>query len=239
MEGSEAYDVVEDVEVEINEVIEENILDNEDIDIDYDVFIDEDVVEGNVQELGDVSSPEGDTHLHLSQFVSRTFHVFTERSYTYMISYLQHEIEATGEGVLSVEPSFVKCNLSLVVAHREALKKWRKLENSLRVAQHNDHMRLFHKNVNISHLVIPFFEECENIVYEAHTSKIPHHGMNATQNIINKRGWLVGSPHYGIPNKYIKEFCLQCPLCSSKKRPSPIKRKNITTMKLFMCLPIV
>jgi hypothetical protein len=34
MEGSEAYDVVEDVEVEMNEVIEENILDNEDIDID-------------------------------------------------------------------------------------------------------------------------------------------------------------------------------------------------------------
>jgi len=71
-----------------------------------------------------------------------------------------------------------------------------------------------------------FFEECENIVYEAHTSKIPYHGMNATQNIINERGWLVGSPHYGTPNKYIREFCLQCPLCSSKKRPSPIKRKK-------------
>ena len=79
MEGSEAYDD-DDVELELNEVIEDNILDNEDIDIDYDVFIDEEVVDGNVQELGDVSSPEGDTHLHLSQFVSRTFHIFTERS---------------------------------------------------------------------------------------------------------------------------------------------------------------
>jgi hypothetical protein len=36
MKGSEAYDVVEDVEVEMNEVNEDNILDNEDIDIDYD-----------------------------------------------------------------------------------------------------------------------------------------------------------------------------------------------------------
>ena len=78
MEGTKGYDVVEDVEVEMNEVIEDNILDNEDIDIDYDVFIDEDVVDGNVQELGDVSSPEGDTHLQISQFVSRTFHIFSE-----------------------------------------------------------------------------------------------------------------------------------------------------------------
>ena len=122
MEGLHAYDVVEDVEVEINEVIEDNNLDNEDIDVDYDVFIHEDVIDGNVQELGDVSSPEGDTHLQLSQFVSRTYYIFTERSYTYMISCLQHEIEATGEGVLSVEPSFAKPNLSLVVTHREVLK---------------------------------------------------------------------------------------------------------------------
>lgn len=48
MEGTEGYDVVDDLEVELNEVIEDNILDNEDIDIDYDVFIDEDVVDGNV-----------------------------------------------------------------------------------------------------------------------------------------------------------------------------------------------
>lgn len=80
-----------------------------------------------------------------------------------MISCLQHEIEATGEGILNVEPSFAKPNLSIVVAHREALKKWRRLENSLHVAQHKDHMRLFHKNANISHLVIPFLEECESM----------------------------------------------------------------------------
>ena len=123
MEGLVGYDVVEDIDVEMNEVIEETILDIEDIDIDYDVFIDEDVVEGNVQELGDVSSPEGDTHLSLTQFVSRTFQLFTERSYTYMISCDQHETKATSEGVLDVEPSFAKPNLSLVVAHREALRK--------------------------------------------------------------------------------------------------------------------
>ena len=76
---------------------------------------------------------------------------------TNMISCLQHEIEAIGEGVLNVEPSFVKSNLSLVVVHQEALKKWRILENSLRVAQHNNHLRLFYKNVNISHLIILFF----------------------------------------------------------------------------------
>ena len=36
MKGSQAYDVVEDVEVEMKEVNEDNILDDEDIDIDYD-----------------------------------------------------------------------------------------------------------------------------------------------------------------------------------------------------------
>jgi hypothetical protein len=36
MEGSKAYNVIEDAEVEMNEVNEDNILNNEDIDIDYD-----------------------------------------------------------------------------------------------------------------------------------------------------------------------------------------------------------
>ena len=78
MEGSKAYDVVEDIEVEMNEIIEDNILDNEGSDIDYDVFIDEDVVDGNVQEFRNVNSLEGGTHRDLSQFVSRTFHNFTD-----------------------------------------------------------------------------------------------------------------------------------------------------------------
>jgi hypothetical protein len=78
-------------------------------DIDYNVFIDEDVVDGNVQELGDVSSPEGDIRLHLSYFYK------VIESNTYMISCLQHGMEATSEGVLSVETSFAKPNLSLVV----------------------------------------------------------------------------------------------------------------------------
>jgi hypothetical protein len=77
MEGTEGYDVVDDLEVELNEVIEDNILDNEDIDVDYDVFIDKDVVDGNVLEVGDVSSPESDTNPRISKFVSRTFYIFT------------------------------------------------------------------------------------------------------------------------------------------------------------------
>ena len=143
-------------EVEINEVIKDNILCNQIGNMDYDIFIDEDVVDGNVLELGNVSGPESDTNPILSKFVLRTFYIFTECSYTYMISWLQHKLEATWEGVLNVETSFAKLNLSIVVAHREALKKWKKLENSLRVAQHKDHLRLFHKNANTSHQVILF-----------------------------------------------------------------------------------
>ena len=79
-------DVVDDIEVEMKEVIKDNILGNENANIDYDVFIDEDVVDGIVLEIGDVSSPESDTNPRLSQFVLRTFYIFTERSYTHMIS---------------------------------------------------------------------------------------------------------------------------------------------------------
>ena len=86
MEGILGYDVVYNIEVEMNKVIKDNILCNEIGNIDYDIFIDEDVVDGNVLELGDVSSPESDTNPRLSQFVLRTFNIFTERSYTYMIS---------------------------------------------------------------------------------------------------------------------------------------------------------
>ena len=98
-------------------------------------------------------------------------------------------------------------------------------------------MRLFHKNANISHLVIQFFEKCEGIEFEAHTSKISHHEMNATQNIINEKWWLVGSPHYGILHKYIREFFLQCSMCYAKKRPSPIKRKKYHYDEVI-CVPI-
>ncbi len=79
-------DVVDDIEVQMKEVIKDNILGNENANIDYDVFIDEDVVDGIVLEIGDVSSPKSDTNPRLSQFVLRTFNIFTERSYTYMIS---------------------------------------------------------------------------------------------------------------------------------------------------------
>lgn len=47
MEDSWTYDVVDDIEVEMNEVVEEDIFDDENVYIEYDVFI-EDMVEGNV-----------------------------------------------------------------------------------------------------------------------------------------------------------------------------------------------
>ena len=118
---------------------------------------------------------------------------------------------------MNVETSCAKPNLSIVVAHQEALKKRRKLENDLRVAQHKDHLRLFHKNANISHQVIHFLEVCERIVFEAHASKIPHYRMNATKNIISAKWWLVRSSHHGFPHKYIRKICLRCSMCSAKK----------------------
>lgn len=80
--------------------------DNEDIDINYDVFKDEDVVEGNVQEFGIVNSQKGLSHHHPSKFVSRTFHIFTRRLYIYKIYQLQHVVEATNSGVFSAKASF-------------------------------------------------------------------------------------------------------------------------------------
>ena len=122
--------------------------------------------------------------------------------------------------------SNIICQIQFVISFYppRGIKIWKKLDNSL----HNDHLRLFHKHANISHLLIHFFEECGSIVFEAHTSKIPHHGKNATQNIIKGKKWHVKSPHYRIPHKYIKIFYLQCSMCSTKKRPSPIKRKKLS-----------
>ena len=80
IEGLEAYNVVEDIEVEINKVIEDDILDDKDIDVDSNVFIDEDIVEGNIQELGDLSSPRGSTPPHHAYFVSRTF-IFSPKDF--------------------------------------------------------------------------------------------------------------------------------------------------------------
>ena len=111
MEGLKAYNIVDDMKIKMNEVIKDNILDNKDIDINYDVFIDEHVGDGNVQELGDVSSLEGEIHPHFFQFVSQTFHIFMEQSYTYVISCLQHKIEVNIEGI-ECKLSFGKSNLS-------------------------------------------------------------------------------------------------------------------------------
>lgn len=79
----------------MNEVIEDDILDKDDIDINYDVFIDEDIVEGNVKKIEVINSQEEPTHPQTSRFVSCTFYIFTKRLYTYMVYHLQHEVEAT------------------------------------------------------------------------------------------------------------------------------------------------
>lgn len=68
-----AYDILEGLEVELNEVIKDDIMDDEDIDIDDDVIIDEDVIEGSVQELGDFISPKGPPQPHPTKYISRKF----------------------------------------------------------------------------------------------------------------------------------------------------------------------
>lgn len=55
-------------------------MDDKDIDVDYDVFIDEDIVEGHIQELGDLGSPKGPTPPHHADFVSRTF-IFSPKDF--------------------------------------------------------------------------------------------------------------------------------------------------------------
>lgn len=51
MEGSEAYDMVKDLIVELYEVIEDDILHANDIDRNYSIFVDEDIVESNFKSL--------------------------------------------------------------------------------------------------------------------------------------------------------------------------------------------
>ena len=81
MEDFEAYDVIDDIEV-----IGDDILNDKDIDIECDVFIDEDGVKDNVQEFG-ISAIARVLHLLT---LRNLFHVFfylsIKRSYSYIIS---------------------------------------------------------------------------------------------------------------------------------------------------------
>lgn len=120
MEGSEAYDMVKDLEVELYEVIEDDILHTDDIDRNYSIFIDEDIVESNYQELGYLNILKNHDHPHPLEFFSRMFSICTKRSYTYMVLCSQYKTAATSEHILSVEASFAKLNLLLVVAHWDA-----------------------------------------------------------------------------------------------------------------------
>ena len=49
----------------MNHIIKDDTLDNEDIDIEYDVFINESIVEDNVEELKDLNILEEPAHTHL------------------------------------------------------------------------------------------------------------------------------------------------------------------------------
>lgn len=75
MEGSEAYDMVKDLEVELYEVIEDDILHTDDIDRNYSIFIDEDIVESNYQELGYLNILKNHDHPHPLEFFSRMFSI--------------------------------------------------------------------------------------------------------------------------------------------------------------------
>ena len=78
----------------MNHIIEDDTLGNEDIDIEYDVFINESIVEDNVEELKDLNILEELAHTHL-------------------------KIETNFQGLLSVEPFFAEPNLSLDVVHQD------------------------------------------------------------------------------------------------------------------------
>lgn len=85
--------------------------------MDYNEFIDANVVEGNIQELGDLSGPKGLTYPHLAEHVVCNFYIFTKRLYSYMVLYLQRRIEATCDVVLSAKLSFATPNFSLAIVH--------------------------------------------------------------------------------------------------------------------------
>lgn len=123
----------------------------------------------------------------------------------YILLCLQHKTEVTFEGV---DPSFASPNLSLIDAHRDALKSEGNIWSSLRITQHNNHLRVFHKILTFLTSLFLFLESVRVVWLEAHTSEVTHHGINATQNNFNAKGWLVGYPHHEIPHKYVRELCL-------------------------------
>lgn len=68
--------------------------------------------------------------------------------------------------------------------------------------------RLFH----ISNL-IHFLEECENIVVQVHTSKVPCNGNNATRRIVNANGGLQIPLAMASPTNTLENFVLNA-LCA-------------------------
>jgi hypothetical protein len=65
--------------------------------------------------------------------------------------------------------------------------------------------RLFH----ISDLIIHSLEECENIVVQVHTSKVPCNGNNATHGNVNVNGGLQTPLTMASPTNTLENFVLK------------------------------
>ena len=167
----------------------------------------------------------GHEHLEgLDPFTFRSDHnwyMFTKSSYSFMIQCLQSQFQPTGESILNADPSFYVPHESLEKLHQHVMKKWKALEVALSVRPDplSGEMRLYNKSGKFSHLCIPYVEEWEQIVKDAHESKQPHYGVKATHNNITNMGWLVGARVHGLPSPYLEKYVRTCFLCSTPRIP--------------------
>lgn len=103
---------------------------------------------------------------------------------------------------------------------------------------HNNHPRLSYGIGNISTLVNLFLQECENIVVETYTCKVPHHEVKVAQNIIYTMRWPVGSLHPEIYSNTLGSFANNVHCVPQRMAQAQENKKYIIMMRLFMCLLI-
>ena len=165
----------------------------------------------------------GHEHLgELDPFSFRSDHnwyLFTKSSYSLMIQCVIRQFQPTGDSILNADPSFNVPNEPIEKLHRHVMKKWKALEVALsvRLDPLSGELKLYNETGKFSHLRIPYVEEWEQIVKDAHESKLPHHGVKATHNNITNMGWLVGARVHGLPSPYLENFVRNCLLCSTPK----------------------
>ena len=196
-----------------------------------------DIAQGEFQDDDDAIQGRLETCDPLIFCATSIWYLFTKKSYTFMIQCLQGQIQATGESILTVEPSWSIPGQADGKLHQSVLKKWRAIEDTLYVKldSRTNEMRLFNKSAKSSHLCLPYVEEWENIVKTAHASRHPQYGIKATHDEITKMGWLVGARAHGIPQPYIQQFVSTCVECSSSKTAKQIpKRSNRPKRKKFV-----